>query len=138
MANITITVQSLINAAIYDSYTISDASTVNQLKTAINNARGFDSAWYDVVFNENVLSGTATLISLSIVNGSVLRTHNKISRLATREARQVAKLNLAALDRAQSDRPSTYDITQLPTYYDGDDVIDNTNTGGLVEGRPWV
>jgi hypothetical protein len=31
-----------------------------------------------------------------------------------------------------------YDITQLPTQYDDNDVVDNPNTGGLVQGRPWV
>jgi hypothetical protein len=32
---------------------------------------------------------------------------------------------------------ATYDITQLPTQYDDNDVVDNPNTGGLVQGRPW-
>jgi hypothetical protein len=139
MANITITVQSLLNTAVYDSYTIDNGQTVNQLKTAINTARGFDSAWYDIALGQHVVSGTATLTSLGIVSGTVLRTHNKISRLATRELRQVAKLDLAALDRAASSEPrTTYDITQLPTQYSGDTVVDNANSGGLVVGRPWV
>ena len=30
------------------------------------------------------------------------------------------------------------EITQLPTQYDADDVIDNPNVGGLVQGRPWI
>ena len=38
MANITITVQSLLNAAEYDSYTIDNGQTINQLKTAIQSA----------------------------------------------------------------------------------------------------
>jgi hypothetical protein len=33
---------------------------------------------------------------------------------------------------------ATYDITQLPTQYDDNDVVDNENTGGLVAGRPWT
>ena len=33
---------------------------------------------------------------------------------------------------------NTYDITQLPTRYDGNGIIDNPNTGGLVVGRPWL
>jgi len=33
---------------------------------------------------------------------------------------------------------ATYDITQLPTQYDGNDVVDNENAGGLVVGRPWT
>ena len=30
------------------------------------------------------------------------------------------------------------EITQLPTQNDADDVIDNPNVGGLVQGRPWI
>jgi hypothetical protein len=30
-----------------------------------------------------------------------------------------------------------YDITELPTKYSGDTVVDSPNTGGLVQGRPW-
>ena len=137
MANITITVQSLINTAVYDSYTIDNGQTINQLKTAINSARSFDSTWYDLVLNEEVLAGSSTLVSLGIVTGTALRTHNKIARLATREDRQVAKLDLASLDRAASGLPSTYDLTELPTYYSGDTVVDNPNSGGLILGRPW-
>jgi hypothetical protein len=30
------------------------------------------------------------------------------------------------------------DITELPTVYSGNTVVDNANTGGLVQGRPWT
>jgi hypothetical protein len=64
---------------------------------------------------------------------------NGISELATKELRQKAKLDLAATNRAAVGNPrATYDITQLPTQYDGNDVIDNPNEGGLVQGRPWT
>jgi hypothetical protein len=64
---------------------------------------------------------------------------NGISDLSTKEARQRAKLDLAALDRARVGNPrAAYDIEQLPTQYSGDDVVDNANTGGLIEGRPWM
>ena len=64
---------------------------------------------------------------------------NGISTLATKEARQIAKLDLAATDRAADGNPrATYDITQLPTQYSDNDVIDNPNVGGLVQGRPWT
>ena len=53
---------------------------------------------------------------------------NGISTLATKELRQKAKLDLAALDRAADGNPrSTYDITQLPTQYDDNTIIDNPN-----------
>lgn len=64
---------------------------------------------------------------------------NGISTLATRELRQKAKLDLAAVDRAADSNPrATYDITQLPTQYNDDGIINNPNAGGLVLGRPWI
>jgi len=69
---------------------------------------------------------------------------NGISTLATKRQRQIAKLDLAAADRAAAENPrSTYDITQLPTVYavgnnDTNAVVDNPNTGGLIVGRPWI
>ena len=66
-------------------------------------------------------------------------SQNGIAWLATKELRQKAKLDLAATKRSADGNPrATYDITQLPTQYDNDEVIDNPNTGGLVQGRPWI
>jgi hypothetical protein len=139
MANITITVQSLLNTAVYNSYTIDNGQTIDQLKTAINAARGFSSTWYDVVLNQSIAAGGSTLASLGIVTGTVLRTHSKISRLATKELKQKAKLDLAALDRvASGEARGTYDITELPTQYNNNATIDNPNGSGLIQGRPWI
>jgi hypothetical protein len=64
---------------------------------------------------------------------------NGISTLATKELRQKAKLDLAATNRAAQGNPrATYDITQLPTQYNNNAVVNNPNTGGLVQGRPWI
>ena len=64
---------------------------------------------------------------------------NSISTLATKELRQKAKLDLAATKRAADGNPrATYDITQLPTQYNDNTVIDNANGSGLVQGRPWI
>jgi len=64
---------------------------------------------------------------------------NGISELATKELRQKAKLDLAATNRAAQGNPrATYDITQLPTQYNDNAVINNPNIGGLVQGRPWI
>jgi hypothetical protein len=138
MANITITVQSLLNTAVYDSYTIDNGQTIDQLKTAINTARSFNSTWYDIVLNGSTANGSATLASLGIITGTRLRTHNKIGRLATKQAKQTAKLALATLDRiASSETRTTLDTTELPTVYSGNNISDNANTGGLIRGRPW-
>ena len=71
---------------------------------------------------------------------------NGISTLATKQAKQEAKLVQANADRAARNvvQPGRYadttaDISQLPTKYDTDNsLIDNANTGGLKPGRPWA
>ena len=72
---------------------------------------------------------------------------NGIAHLSTREERQKAKLDLAAAkrqaDAANRDNPInadtryTYDITELPTKFSGNTIVDNANAGGLQLGRPW-
>jgi hypothetical protein len=75
---------------------------------------------------------------------------------ADKEARQIAKLTIAEAKRQGKtvatdgtisgvvDNTKPYyrtrnilDITQLPTQYDDNGIIDNPNVGGLVQGRPW-
>ena len=82
---------------------------------------------------------------------------NGISTLTTKQAKQLAKLNLASLKRQGYTLSSTgtvvsgpsttvpffrsrafYDITQLPTQYNGNGITDNPNMDGLVVGRPWI
>lgn len=64
---------------------------------------------------------------------------NGISTLSTKEAKQKAKLDLAATKRqADGNARYTYDITQLPTQYSGNDVVENNHPTGLIEGRPWT
>jgi hypothetical protein len=139
MATINITIQSLLNTAVYDLQTVDTAGTIGDLKTAMVTNFSYSATWFDLVFNDHVLDTAQTIGSYGIVEGSQLRTHNKIARLATKELRQKAKLDLAALDRTASSEPrTTYDITQLPTQYSGDTVVNNANSGGLVVGRPWV
>lgn len=58
---------------------------------------------------------------------------NEISTLPTKEERQIAKLELAAAKRGES-----YDRDLLPTKYDGNDIINNPNAGGLQPHRPWT
>ena len=81
---------------------------------------------------------------------------NGISTLSTKQLRQEAKLAKATAKRqgkvvaddgtitgsVDDTKPyyriaNTLDITLLPTKYNGNDITDNPNTGGLVEGRPW-
>ena len=139
MTTINITVQSLLNAAQFDQYSIDDGNTVGDLKDLIESSTSCNVSWFSLVFNNEELNTANTLLSYNIVEDSTLRTANKIARLTTLEDRQVAKLDLSELERLElgNSRPY-YDISELPTYYSGNVVVDNPNPGGLVEGRPWV
>jgi hypothetical protein len=65
---------------------------------------------------------------------------------ADKEARQIAKLDLAQTRRqAAGDTTApyyrennTYDIDNLPTKYSGNTLVNNSNPGGLLQGRPWI
>jgi len=82
---------------------------------------------------------------------------NGISTLSTKQAKQKAKLDIAAAKRqgkivaangtisGNADPTKNYarsrayyDITQLPTQYSGNGITDNPNSDGLVLGRPWI
>jgi hypothetical protein len=135
MATINITIQSLLNSAIYDPQTVDTAGTIGELKTAMETNFSYSADWFDLMFNNEILDITQTIGSYGIVEGSRLGIHNKIARLDTKELRQIAKLDLAALDRAASGNPrATYDITQLPNPYNGNDVDpdENPNLGELT------
>lgn len=68
-------------------------------------------------------------------------SQNGIAHLSTKQAKQVAKLNLAQTKRTAVGTGHralhTYDINKLPTKYSGDTIVDNSNPGGLQQGRPW-
>lgn len=138
MASITIGVQSLLNTATYDSYTLSNASTVSTLKNFIASNASVSAAWYELYFNGQLLANANVLSSYGITANSQIRTANRIGDLPSREDRQRAKLDLATLDRtAAGNARNTYDISELPTQYSGNTIVDNANSGGLIVGRPW-
>lgn len=145
MATITITVQSLLNAATFNSYTVADTDTVSTLKTSIQTATGVNTAWFDLFLNDQFLATGNTLASYGIVTGAVLRSGNKIANLATRQNRQEAKLALAeARKKAGGNSSAAYyrplntaNIDLLPTKWSGNTLVDNPNPGGAIQGRPW-
>lgn len=146
MATITVTVQSLLNAATFPSYTVSDGVTVDAFKATIATAETTDPSWFNLVLNHQVLVGSSTLAAAGLVNGSVLYISNQIGHLSTLEARQTAKLTLAQTRRQAGGNTAagyyrslnTYDLNELPTQYSGNTIVDNPNIGGLITGRPWV
>jgi hypothetical protein len=138
MATIAVQVQSMLNTAVYDTYVTSDAVTVQTLKNYIQANTSVSSNWYQLYYLNEQLVNANTLSSYGIGNVQI-RSANRIGNLATRELRQRAKLDLAALDRAESSEPrATYDLTLLPTQFDSNAVVNNPNAGGLVAGRPWI
>lgn len=102
-----------------------------------------------VTLTSETTTGTTATFEATLVNPTVydnVYSSNTISALATKEQRQLAKLELARLRRqaaGDTTQPyyrqrNTYDITELPTRYSGDDVQDNPNPDGLILGRPWT
>ena len=64
-------------------------------------------------------------------------SQNGISHLSTKQARQAAKLALAATKRVTTGRRHTLDTTELPTVYTGNAVTTQSHPSGLIKGRPW-
>lgn len=62
---------------------------------------------------------------------------NGISTLATKEARQIAKLNLAKTNRAATGRRSLYNRNRLPAPYTGNVAVPANGAATLEQGRPW-
>lgn len=139
MAAITISVQSFLNAATNLSINIDNAQTVAQLKTAINGVESTPTAIMDLYLNGTKLTDTTTLLASGLVSGSYIKTSNNLTDagLWTKQQRQDYKLQLAALRRAATGRPSTYDINQLPNPYNGNDSAPDDGASTLVLGRPW-
>lgn len=134
-----ILVQSFLNSAITLTIVADPSTAVETLKASINTAEGVDTAIMELYYKGTLLVDGHTLSDYNIQANSYINSSNTISSLATKELRQKAKLDLAALKRATNGQArATYDITQLPTQYDDNGIIDNANTGGLVLGRPWI
>jgi len=96
----------------------------------------FNSADYPTEF----FSDIETDLGITLVEGDRFIAR-PLDEVLTKEQRQVMKLEISAKKRTRDGNArDTYDITQLPdTYNDNDSgADDNANTGGLVEGRPWV
>ncbi len=138
MASIDLTYKGLTGA--YGSITgFDDTTTIDDLIIAIAADEGLDTNYYTISKLGNpsdTLSitygdSTTSVADLGIVDGdTILCTPNQTG---SRESRQLQKLDIAALKRSD-----TYDITQLPTRYSGNNIVDNPNVGGLVLGRPWT
>lgn len=126
-----------------DSVTVALTITVDQLIAAIAADEGLPTDYYKIsVLNNPAINDTtygdssSTLTAIGIVDGDlVLCTPNQVG---TKEDRQIQKLEIAAKARtADGNSRDTYTINDLPTKYSGNNLVDNPNVGGLVDGRPW-
>jgi hypothetical protein len=150
MANITLSVQSFLNAATNLSITIDNAQTVAQLKTAINGQEGTPTAIMDLFLNGTKLTDATTLSASGLISGSYVKTSNNLTEAGTwtKQQRQEYKLQLAQLRRQAAGNTTanyyrennTYDLTLLPDTYNGNvpGADNNANVGGLLQGRPWL
>jgi hypothetical protein len=120
--------------------------TFDTLIDAIASDEGLPTEYYTVSLQRNpsigdiVYGDSSTPLddaSIGMVDGdTVICTPNQSG---TKEYRQKQKLDIAAATRAaDGDSRATYDITELPTQYSDNSIIDNPNTSGLQPGRPWI
>jgi hypothetical protein len=91
--------------------------------------------------NITAITGTATSLLLNAASSATYLTDSS-SYAATVSNSNVTWGNsgpaIANTSAVYYRARNTYDITQLPTQYDDNGIIDNPNTGGLVVGRPWI
>ncbi len=88
-------------------------------------------------YTSQTLSQIETAEGITLVAGDIFIATPFQTNL-TKELKQIQKLDIAAATRAaDSNARSTYDINKLPTKYSGNNIVDNPNVGGLVDGRPW-
>lgn len=151
MANIDVVVRSLWGAAIFRQYTVSDAITIEDLILLVaaddnlatnyySLCLGRDHTKNDLTFNDS----STSLATLGVKDGDGFITY--IKRLPTKEDRLKQKLEIAQAKR-QADGDTTkkyyrtaniYNISDLPTKYIGNVVVDNPNAGGLLANRPFT
>lgn len=139
-----IQVQSFLNSATKLTVEVTTSTTVGQLKTLVNGIEGVTTTIMSFYFDNIELLDTAALNSINVTTGTYIGSSNTIASLPTKEARQLAKLELAQLRRrAAGDTSSTfyrvyniYNVDLLADKYVGNNPINVSNT--LTEHRPWV
>ena len=149
MANINIKYKGL--TGLLNDLTIDNGQTMAQLRSAIISDETLASAYYGrVSIHKNGLvkdstddSGT-TLLNAGIVAGDIITVATERAQ-ASRQLSQEMQLDIAQLKRkagGDTSKPyyrslNDYDKTELPTQYEGDSLLDNPNSEGLLLGRPW-
>ena len=122
--------------------TVALTVTVDQLITAIATDESLATEYYTISKlsdpSKNSLTygdSSTTLTAMGIIDGDVILCTT--NQYGSKQERQEAKLAIAGKKRELTSRTYTLTIDNLPTKYTGNEVTDNANTGGLVNGRPW-
>jgi hypothetical protein len=125
-------------------------ATVDTLITAIATDEGLPADYYNWSLlnspgKNSIVYGDSTtkLSAIGVVDGDTVVCTPQQNE--TKQERQVRKLEIAQIKRkgfGDTTKPyyrvnNTYDITLLPDTY-ATAADDNPNTGGLLNGRPWV
>src|SRR5210317_1021693 len=149
MANINIKYKGL--TGLLTDLTIDNGQTMAQLRTAIIADETLNSAYYGrVSIHKNGLVkdstdfSATTLLNAGIQAGDIITVASDRNQ-ASRQLSQEMQLDIAQLKRKAGGDTSKayyrslndYDKTELPTQYEGDNVLDNPNSQGLLLGRPW-
>ena len=111
---------------------VDDTISMDSLLIEIATNEGISASYYNISLEKDpsVTEATPGPIAALVDEGD--RIICTPDQSGNKEERQTQKLDIAAVKRSD-----TYDITQLPTQYSGNDVVDNPNVGGLVDRRPW-
>ena len=131
------------------SLTIDNGQTLTQLRTAIASNEGLAVGNYENVallsdISKNFVNNASdTLATIGAVTDSIFIC--KTLSTGTKQAKQEAKLAVAT-EKKQADgdtsaqfyrAKNTASVNDLPTKYSGNNVVDNANSGGLKNSRPW-
>lgn len=143
-----ILVQSFLNSATKLSTAATTSTTVAQLKTLISSIEGVSTSIMEFyIVNPSTTSTvlvSGTLGSYGISTSTIIYSSNTIATLPTKEAKQIAKLELAQLRRQAGGNTTTnyyrvynvYDVDLLADKYIGNTATNVANT--LTQHRPWI
>ncbi len=126
-------VQSLLYSSKTLTIEVEPSDSVENLKTKVQDAEDVDPILIKLFFNGTEIEDGNTLASYNITKEVSITSANNISQLATKEAKQLAKLDLAA-----SKRDDTYNVNTLPNPYNGNDSAPDDGANTLSTGRPWI
>lgn len=139
-----IQVQSFLNSATKLTISVTSATTVAQLKTLVNAVEGVNTSIMEFYIGTATLTTATTLGVYGVTTSTIIGSSNLISTLPTKEAKQLAKLELAQLRRQAGGNTTTnyyraynvYNVDLLADKYVGNTTTNVSST--LTEHRPWI